>query len=103
MKLFFFMVLASFSMNSFACSPAPILIAQTGNLARVLASEEFKNELQKNMDDFSTSIDSFTFGSTVNANLSNGCVIESALKYKAPEHQGLCPRFIGVTSVTVCN
>ena len=103
MKLGIFLVFTSFSIQTFACSPAPILIAQTGNLARVLESEEFQNELQKNMDSFSTSINSFTFERTVNANLSNGCVIESTLKYKAPEHQGLCPRFVGVKSATVCN
>ena len=100
-----FIALLAFSVTTsvFACSQAPALISQTGNLHRVLDSESFRAEISKNMgSDYSTMIKLITFGNTVKVKLTNDCAIESSLKFEAPSHDGMCPRFVGVTSVTVC-
>ena len=87
----------------FACSQPPTTVLQQSNLAKVLNSEVFRTHLQEQTKvDRYVAITGIDFGGGIHVSLSNGCVIMSTVKYGVPAAPGLCPRFIGVSSETLC-
>jgi hypothetical protein len=90
--------------SAMACSQQPTALRQASELNIVLDSEEFKNELNRNLrlSGFQLKITGVNIQRGITFDLSNGCSIGASLKYIAPSHPGMCPKFEGVLASTIC-
>jgi hypothetical protein len=89
--------------QSFACSQMPTLFEQSTNLTRVMESKSFKAALQKQVEaDNWVAISSINMLESITVVLTNGCEIESSLRFSPPPAPGLCAQFKGVVSKTIC-
>src|SRR5688500_9235178 len=79
-----------------ACSMPLPAFQQKGQLELALSSAAYQNALNKMVHaDTFVRIENISFDKGINVELSNGCTINVTLKYKAPEHLGMCPKFDG--------
>lgn len=97
-KILLASLVATFAHGALACSPPPMIIAQTSRLSTILRSPEFQTEIQRaGWQTMITKIDG-----NGDFYLSNGCVIQSKLKYAPPRMPGMCPELVGVEAKTTC-
>jgi hypothetical protein len=97
------LLVSHFSNTAFACSPPPPGLAQKMNLERVITSNEFHKAFNEELSkDIFTSIAQIDFNGGIKVHLTNGCTIAARLNHAAPRAPGLCPKFTGVTTQTIC-